>query len=186
MEPKELAASLAIQAFSQASKANDGRITLQEFKDWYKSPVSDGIKMATESDVVSMATVRKMVGLEKVPVITLFEIFAEGADEDGVIDRETFHDCFDSIMSRSVGAGNLTPHQAEQAQVQINRLFDVFKSDDKPRAVSFDEVASGLSIMAGGDRDEKVRAAFELYDINDDGFISFDEVSKEYPGGTKD
>ena len=179
----KLAKELAIQAFQQADKGNDGTITQTEFKEWYESPDEEGTKRVTENDAVTMAMVRKMVGLDKIPVKTLFEIFAEGADSNGVIDRSTFHSCFDVIMSSTLGSGGLTALQSSQAGVQISRLFDVFASDESPLAVSFDEVASGLSIMAGGDRDDKVRAAFELYDINDDGFISFDEVRGGGKGG---
>jgi len=173
-DAKGEAKEIAKMVFEQADKAKDGRITLKEFKEWYMSPESEGIKIATESDAVTMATVREMVGLERVPVKTLFEIFAEGADEDGVIDRKTFHECFDVILSQT--GGSLTKHQQNQAHIQINRLFDIFATEDSPLAVSFDEVASGLSIIAGGDRDDKIQAAFDLYDINDDGFISFDEM----------
>ena len=42
-----------------------------------------------------------------------------------------------------------------------------------PRAV-----ASGLSVLCSGPRDAKVRAAFDLFDINGDGFISLDEMLK--------
>ena len=42
--------------------------------------------------------------------------------------------------------------------------------------VDFTELASGLSVLCGGSRDDKVRAAFDLYDLNGDGFISLDEV----------
>ena len=175
--PGVLAASLARQAFSQADKAHDGRITLSEFKEWYGSPEAEDVKNVTENDTVTMAMVRKIVGLDRVPVKVLFEIFAEGADEDGVIDRRTFHQCFDAIIREARGGKKICRNQAGQAHVQINRLFDVFATEDSPLAVSFDEVASGLSIMAGGDQDSKVQAAFDLYDINDDGFISFDEMN---------
>ena len=49
-----------------------------------------------------------------------------------------------------------------------------------PRAgnerVDFAELASGLSVLCGGPRDDKVEAAFALFDINGDGFISLEEM----------
>ena len=42
--------------------------------------------------------------------------------------------------------------------------------------VDFAELASGLSVLCGGPRDDKVEAAFALFDINGDGFISLEEM----------
>jgi Ca2+-binding EF-hand superfamily protein len=53
----------------------------------------------------------------------------------------------------------------------INRLFELFTTPESPGMVSFDEVVSGLSVLCGGTHEDKMRAAFELYDINSDGFI---------------
>ena len=38
--------------------------------------------------------------------------------------------------------------------------------------VDFVELSSGISTLTGGSVDEKTRAAFALYDVNGDGFIS--------------
>ena len=35
-----------------------------------------------------------------------------------------------------------------------------------------------MSVLCSGSRESKIRAAFELYDINNDGFISLNEMTK--------
>ena len=40
------------------------------------------------------------------------------------------------------------------------------------------ELTSGLSVLCSGSRDDKVRAAFDLYDYNGDGFITMDEITR--------
>ena len=45
-------------------------------------------------------------------------------------------------------------------------------------AVDFSELASGLSVLCGGSRDQKAEAAFALYDYNGDGFISLEEMTR--------
>ena len=40
------------------------------------------------------------------------------------------------------------------------------------------ELASGLSVLCAGHRDDKAQAAFALFDENGDGFISVEEMSR--------
>lgn len=56
-------------------------------------------------------------------------------------------------------------------------LFDLFDVD-RNGVVDFQELLSGLSILCGGTRDDKVLAAFELFDLNGDGFISQPEMEQ--------
>ena len=44
--------------------------------------------------------------------------------------------------------------------------------------MDFSELASGLTCLCGGDDQDKVRAAFSLYDVNGDGFISLKEMTQ--------
>ena len=54
-------------------------------------------------------------------------------------------------------------------------MFDAFDTDHDG-TVDSQELSSGLSVLCGGSRDEKVRAAFALYDVNGDGFIDLEEM----------
>ena len=56
---------------------------------------------------------------------------------------------------------------------RIMEVFDAYNSGD----VDFQEFITGLSIFSGrGSKDEKLRFAFKIYDIDKDGFISNGEL----------
>jgi Ca2+-binding EF-hand superfamily protein len=58
----------------------------------------------------------------------------------------------------------------------VDELFEVF-DDSNEGLVDFSELMSGLSILCGGNRDDKARAAFALFDTSENGFISKDEMA---------
>ena len=58
-------------------------------------------------------------------------------------------------------------------------LFNAYisaESEDEA-LVDFSEVCSGLSVLCGGSRDEKARAAFNLFDVNGTSIISLFDLS---------
>ena len=86
---------------------------------------------------------------------------------DGVITLSDFKECMLTYSTMEATNG-LT------RCVTIYLLFDT----DGNGYVDFNELASGLSVLCGGTSHDKVRAAFDLYDVNKDGFISFEEMVK--------
>ncbi len=62
----------------------------------------------------------------------------------------------------SAGALPTTPESAEALPKVLDELFDSFDADHSD-SVDMAELASGLSLLCGGTRDDKIRAAFELY-----------------------
>ncbi|RHY20463.1 hypothetical protein DYB36_010970, partial [Aphanomyces astaci] len=61
-----------------------------------------------------------------------------------------------------------------RALAVVHRLFDIFDTDGNG-TVDYAELTAGLSLF-GGKQEDKVRAAFALYDYNHDGVISLDEM----------
>lgn len=58
----------------------------------------------------------------------------------------------------------------------VNRVVSVFDKDGNHH-VSFIEFLVGLARLAAtADDEQKVRFAFEVYDVNKDGFISYDDL----------
>ena len=57
------------------------------------------------------------------------------------------------------------------------KLFKAFDSNGKG-IVDSRELASGISVLCSGSRDDKIQAAFALYDLNNDGFISLNEMTR--------
>uniref|UniRef100_A0A0G4FHK8 EF-hand domain-containing protein n=1 Tax=Chromera velia CCMP2878 TaxID=1169474 RepID=A0A0G4FHK8_9ALVE len=87
-----------------------------------------------------------------------FKAISARRDDDGVIDLEEF--------SSALGM------EVNELSRQLFRSFDV-NSDG---VLNFREFLQGLSIMVLGSEKERLRLAFNIYDIDRDGSISRDEL----------
>ena len=102
------------------------------------------------------------------------ELFANATDEEGYISQEAFEECFEEL----VGAGpGLSSADEDKVRLVLGRLYDIFDTDGNG-VVDFTELSTGLTVLCGGQRDEKARAAFNLYDYNGDGVISLEEMTR--------
>ncbi|ORY96258.1 hypothetical protein BCR43DRAFT_269943 [Syncephalastrum racemosum] len=82
--------------------------------------------------------------------------------EDGSgIDKDTFEQC-------------LGPLGLEKNLI-TERIFDFF-DQDHDGVINFSELVAGLSILCKGNLDEKMEYAFKGYDLDEDGFLSRDEL----------
>ena len=109
----------------------------------------------------------------------LFEVFTEASvtQEDGshALSPKAFMQCAYNIVT--LGGGYGSEEAAEMCDEFFSLVADRF-SDDVTGMIDPRAVASGLSVLCTGPRDAKVRAAFDLFDINGDGFISKPEMLK--------
>lgn len=174
VSPEELGQVTAEQAFAEADSDHDGRLTLEEFQQWYQQPGGIGEVAKNGEQLFSLAEARRLTNLESFSPMEVFEALAECADDRGFVSRAAFDACFRTIIAANQG---IEAAEYEHIDAILNRLFELFDVD-KNGLVDFSEISSGLSVFCGGSSDDKVRAAFALYDYNGDGYISLDEMTR--------
>ncbi|KAF1316742.1 Recoverin family protein, partial [Globisporangium splendens] len=174
VSPEELGQVTAQQAFAEADADHDGRLTLEEFQQWYQQPGGIGEVAKNGEQLFSLAEARRLTNLESFSPMEVFEALADCADDQGYVSREAFDECFRKIISSNQG---IKAEEYEHINAILNRLFELFDVD-KNGLVDFSEISSGLSVFCGGTSDDKVRAAFALYDYNGDGFVSMEEMTR--------
>lgn len=176
VSPEELGQVTAEQAFAEADQDHDGRLTLEEFQQWYQQPGGIGEVAKNGEQLFSLAEARRLTNLESVSPMEVFEALADCADDQGYVSRDAFDECFRKIIARNSTPG-MDAKAYEHITAILHRLFELFDVD-KNGLVDFSEISSGLSVFCGGTSDDKVRAAFALYDYNGDGYISLDEMTR--------
>ncbi|ETP44618.1 hypothetical protein F442_08803 [Phytophthora nicotianae P10297] len=172
--PEELGEVTAQQAFAEADQDHDGQLTLKEFQQWYQQPGGIGEVAKNGEQLFSLAEARRLTNLQAFSPMEVFEALAECADEQGYVPRESFDKCFRKIISTNQG---IKSDEYQRINTILNRLFELFDVD-KNGMVDFSEISSGLSVFCGGSSEEKIRAAFALYDYNADGYISMEEMTR--------
>ncbi|KAG2530404.1 hypothetical protein JM18_002258 [Phytophthora kernoviae] len=172
--PEELGEVTAQQAFAEADQDHDGQLTLKEFQHWYQQPGGIGEVAKNGEQLFSLAEARRLTNLQAFSPMEVFEALADCADEQGYVSREAFDGCFRKIISENQG---IKAEEYQRINPILNRFFELFDVD-KNGMVDFSEISSGLSVFCGGSSEDKIRAAFALYDYNADGYISMDEMTR--------
>lgn len=57
----------------------------------------------------------------------------------------------------------------------MRRVVNIFDKN-KDGTISFEEFVNGLSSLYGNDEESKIRFAFRVYDMDDDGYITNGEL----------
>ncbi|XP_068709625.1 neuronal calcium sensor 1-like isoform X1 [Montipora capricornis] len=83
---------------------------------------------------------------------------------NGTVDKDTFK----KIYAQFFPYGD--------SSLYANHVFNVF-DQDKDGKVSFEDFVTGLSVSLYGSREEKVKWAFQLYDLDGDGCITREELA---------
>ncbi|KAL7876055.1 hypothetical protein AOLI_G00110180 [Acnodon oligacanthus] len=123
-------------------------------------------------DELELSAVRhRPEGLEQLEAQTRFsrkelQILYRGFKNEcpsGVVNEDTFKDIYSQFFPQG------------DASTYAHFLFNAFDTDHDG-SVSFEDFVMGLSILLRGTVQEKLNWAFNLYDINKDGYITKEEM----------
>ena len=176
MSPGILAKVTADDAFSQADVGSEG-LTLEQFRIWSSQSDEDVGDSVASQDAGTMfpadqvQNVREISGLANFSALVILEKLASITDEDGFVSRAAFDDCVDSVLAEIQN----DIESISDARDIWDKLYDLFDLNGTEQ-VDFIELATGLSVLCGSPSDENVAAAFSLYDLDNRGVISFDDM----------
>ena len=125
----------------------------------------------------TLAGLRRLTNLKGFALPELQELFLSDTEEGGTITRDAFHDCFVALSGAQDFPLSTDPEEADTLRVGLCGLYAPFDTDGDAM-VGFTELTSGLSVLCGGDRNEKAAAAFALCDYNSDGVVSLEEMTR--------
>ncbi|KAI9921876.1 hypothetical protein PsorP6_002006 [Peronosclerospora sorghi] len=84
-----------------------------------------------------------------------------------------------NVFTQACPTGALDRITFQSARQIFTRLFNTFeKLGLRKDIVDVVDFLGGVSVLTCGERDEKVRLIFELYDVDSDGFITEEEMTK--------
>ena len=178
VDSNTLASATAEQAFLDADLNHDGKISFEEFKRWYAlggEETLDNLEQTVAmgmDDEMTLDLVRELTGLPNFDVSSIVGLFNQAQNDMGLLDRNAFYQCFRRILEANPSA---TESKMQQLDMVLEKLFGIF-DEDGSGYVDYTELMSGLTVLCGGDRDDKVRAAFALFDQDGDGYITRDEM----------
>ena len=70
-----------------------------------------------------------------------------------------------------------TKAEEDMLRTSFHKVFETFDYD-KSGKLDCEEIANCLSLMCGGSINEKIYAAFNMFDVNNTMTLSFDELNK--------
>lgn len=82
----------------------------------------------------------------------------------GIVNEETFKEIYAQFFPQG------------DSSAYAHYVFNTF-DHDRNGSLSFEEFVMGLSVLSRGTLQERLQWAFNLYDINGDGFITKDEMT---------
>jgi len=170
---EELAKVTAEQAFTDADRDRDGKITYEEFCSWYASGKASAADLLAERNALfSIEEVRKITKVTEYNVHDIFDFFARSCGSDKKVTWEIFRDCFEFLATEKGGF----PRNERQAwNAALEQLFLLF-DHSRIGYVDFKELGAGLTLLCGGDQDQKAYAAFQLYNVSGTGYISLQDM----------
>ena len=158
---EKLATVTCNQAFKTTVSKGD-RMTFDQFLDWYDRGSSGNSSDEDDEEEEEDENESKRLALRHLDVHTAFEDLAAVTNSNGTIDRASLRKCFAKWDPEHI--------------FDSDDIFNLFDRDLNEESIDFRELAAGITVLCGGEHENRVEAAFALYDLNGDGVITPDEM----------
>lgn len=103
-----------------------------------------------------------------------FKIFIQLSETDDM-DKAEFVDFMIMLMKKEDLCETLSDE--EVLRMSYDEIFAIFDYNKNER-LDAEEIANCLALMCGGSINEKIFAAFNLFDVNNSMTLSFDELNR--------
>jgi Ca2+-binding EF-hand superfamily protein len=167
-----LAEESASRIFEKADLNSDGKLSFEEFQQWYtetgpRSPSFD-LESASNTNIISLDELRQCFSLQSWSCHELCKAAQDFCDANGLMTRSQFAEFIDRLNN-----GNELNDQRKQF---TNLVFQTFSCNTGDK-LAFVDLVSALCVLCGGSSlDEKAALAFALFDDVGSGKISFIQV----------
>jgi len=121
----------------------------------------------------TLGQVRQLTKLEEFSAQEVCDIFAEQSSKDGFLTLEEFRAAAQLIVE--CGGGHANESDERKVIKLHDALFRAFDANNDG-VVTFEELLSGILVLCGGSRENKVKTAFDLFDRDANGSISLGEM----------
>eukprot|EP00397_Hematodinium_sp_SG-2012_P010303 GEMP01010413.1.p1 GENE.GEMP01010413.1~~GEMP01010413.1.p1 ORF type:complete len:337 (+),score=80.41 GEMP01010413.1:170-1180(+) len=122
----------------------------------------------SDPQIQKLKDLRQSSGLKHIPVNSALLTFKNAA-QDGKLTKDQF---IQAYQKQLIDASLEIPNVDTQSNV-----FEMFDHDNNG-VVDMMELICGISLLCQGSEEQKIRAVFDAFDENGDGFISMDEMFK--------
>jgi len=169
--PTELAIRTTDTCFKMADLDDSNSLSLEEFKKWYSSDQGELIQQASDvaSQNISLDEVRRITTLGKRNVQDVLEMFALATDDEGYVSEEAFDSIFEELCKDS------SQEDQDKLHLVLDKLYAAADSNGDGK-LDYQELATCLVVLTGGNIQQRSAAAFHIYDFNNDGVIQKEEL----------
>ena len=164
--PRSTGDATARRCFEDYGLAENESIHVDDFVQWYIDTLSGNTTEKEEEDWTAEAIVE--AAFKPTDAEQAFAYLAQYRDARNQVSREAFAEAIRGMLSTE-SSSSLTS--------ATDALFDAFDSDGNG-SIDFAELGAGLSVLCGGDAEQRVRLAFSLFDLDGDGTISPREMTR--------
>jgi len=191
-----LAVRLTDAAFATADLNSDKHLSRKEFQQWYSRVLDRATELAAGLDLplhlagaaeggaaaassMHLEEVARVTGLATSAPSDVLAAFRAASGDSSVLHRAQFN----AALARIAAGAHLSDLDRAKGRLLLPRLFAMF-DDNGDGVVDFAEVALGMQQLCGARlarnpgelQTARVQAAFQLFDLNGDGFIERHEM----------